>query len=71
MSPLLLQEMRGRSDKSRALGPTDQLSRVPPKCASDGQRPRKVSSEKNTVVLLLMFVGREQGVGNTEVFNMW
>ena len=48
VSSLLLQEMRGRSDKSHAQGPTDQLSRVPPKCASGGQRPRKVSSEKKT-----------------------
>ena len=44
MSSLLLQEMRDRSDSSRAHGPTDQLSRVPPRSASGEQQPRKVES---------------------------
>ena len=42
MSSLLLQEMRDRYDSSRAHGPTDQLSRVPPRSASGEQQPRKV-----------------------------
>ena len=43
VSSLLLQEMRGRSDRTRGQGgSTDELSGVPSRRASGGQRPRKV-----------------------------